>query len=166
MAAPVVGKMLADILPYMGVEPVFDGDDAEKMDVSMPQLCGLELHEAVDILEENNLRYRTIGNGDRINAQLPVAGLDIAAGTQVILYLGAQVSQDLETMPRLEGMTYSQARDLLSHYGLYIQSSGAVTDGDKQTVSTQSISAGTQVEHGTVVSVTLVSADESMLGKY
>lgn len=166
MAAPVVGKMLADILPYMGVEPVFDGDDAEKMDVSMPQLCGLELHEAVDILEENNLRYRTIGNGDRINAQLPVAGLDIAAGTQVILYLGAQVSQDLETMPRLEGMTYSQARDILSHYGLYIQSSGAVTDGDKQTVSTQSISAGTQVEHGTVVSVTLVSADESMLGKY
>jgi len=166
MAAPVVGKMLADILPYMGVEPVYDGDDAEKMDVSMPQLCGLELHEAVDILEENNLRYRTIGNGDRINAQLPVAGLDIAAGTQVILYLSAQVSQDLETMPRLEGMTYSQARDLLSHYGLYIQSSGAVTDGDKQTVSTQSISAGTQVEHGTVVSVTLVSADESMLGKY
>ena len=166
MAAPVVGKMFADILPYMGVETAYDGEDAKNMDVSMPELCGLELYEAAEILENNNLRYRTIGSGDRITAQLPVAGLDIAAGTQVILYLSAQVSQELETVPALEGMSYSQARDLLSHYGLYIQSSGAVTDSDKQIVSTQSIDAGTQVEHGTVLSVTLVSGDESILGKY
>ncbi len=166
MAAPVVGKMFADILPYMGVETAYDGEDAKNMDVSMPELCGLELYEAAEILENNNLRYRTIGSGDRITAQLPVAGLDIAAGTQVILYLGAQVSQELETVPALEGMSYSQARDLLSHYGLYIQSSGAVTDSDNQIVSTQSIDAGTQVEHGTVLSVTLVSGDESILGKY
>lgn len=166
MAAPVVGKMFADILPYMGVETAYDGEDAKNMDVNMPELCGLELYEAAEILENNNLRYRTIGSGDRITAQLPVAGLDIAAGTQVILYLSAQVSQELETVPSLEGMSYSQARDLLSHYGLYIQSSGAVTDSDNQIVSTQSIDAGTQVEHGTVLSVTLVSGDESILGKY
>lgn len=166
MAAPVVGKMFADILPYMGVETAYDGEDAKNMDVSMPELCGLELYEAAEILENNNLRYRTIGSGDRITAQLPVAGLDIAAGTQVILYLSAQVSQELETVPALEGMSYSQARDLLSRYGLYIQSSGAVTDSDNQIVSTQSIDAGTQVEHGTVLSVTLVSGDESILGKY
>jgi hypothetical protein len=55
---------------------------------------------------------------------------------------------------------------LLSDYGIYIQTSGAVTDPDKQTVVTQSIAPGTQVEHGTVVEVGLVSADSSMLGKY
>ena len=166
MAAPVVGRMLADILPYMGIEPDYDEEELRRMDVPMPRLYGIGLTEAAEILKKNNLSYRTIGSGDTVTAQLPVPGLDIAAGTQVILYLGANISGQLEQMPSLDGMSYSRARDLLSDYGIYIQTSGAVTDPDKQTVVTQSIAPGTQVEHGTVVEVGLVSADSSMLGKY
>jgi len=166
MAAPVVGKMLNDILPYMGVEPEYEADDIRNMDVTMPSVTGLELYEATERLHERGLSYRTIGSGETVTAQLPLPGLDIAAGTQVILYLGAQVSPELETVPELSGLSYSEARDILSRYGLYIQSSGAVSDADTQMVSTQSIQAGTLAEHGSVIQVSLVSGDDSILGKY
>jgi hypothetical protein len=38
-------------------------------------------------------------------------------------------------------------------------------DGER-TVSAQSIAAGAPAEHGTVLEVTLVDQDETMLGKY
>ena len=166
MAAPVVGNMMADILPYLGVEPVVSGEEAENMDVTMPQLSGLGLGEAVSRLEDSKLRYRTIGTGDKVTDQLPKAGVSIASGTQVILYLGAEPSGDMETVPELYGMSYMEARDTLSYYGIYIQTISPVTNAEEQTVSSQSIAAGAQVEHGSVIEVTLISSDESMLGKY
>lgn len=166
MAAPVVGNMMADILPYLGVEPVVSGEEAENMDVTMPQLSGLGLGEAVSRLEDSKLRYRTIGTGDKVTDQLPKAGVSIASGTQVILYLGAEPSGDMETVLELYGMSYMEARDTLSYYGIYIQTISPVTNAEEQTVSSQSIAAGVQVEHGSVIEVTLISSDESMLGKY
>lgn len=166
MAAPVVGNMMADILPYLGVEPVVSGEEAENMDVTMPQLSGLGLGEAVSRLEDSKLRYRTIGTGGKVTDQLPKAGVSIASGTQVILYLEAEPSGDMETMPELYGMSYSEARDTLSYYGIYIQTISPVTNAEEQTVSSQSIAPGTRIEHGSVIEVTLISGDESMLGKY
>ena len=64
MAAPVVGRMLADILPYMGVEPSLPegaGDDA-----SVPMLLELSLEEAKQRLSDCGLDYRCIGWGDTV----------------------------------------------------------------------------------------------------
>jgi len=166
MAAPVVGRMLADILPYMGAKPDLSLEEAENMDVPMPSLSGLKLDEAAKRLRDANLRYRTIGEGGTVTGQLPRAGVSIAAGTQVLLYLDAEASQELEALPDLSGMSYRQARDALSYYGLYIQTASPVSDADSQIVASQSIAAGTQLEHGAVIAVTLVSGDESMLGIY
>lgn len=166
MAAPVVGRMMADILPYLGVKPSVSGEEAEYMDVSMPDLEGLSLSEASRRLEDGKLRWRTIGDGDTVTAQLPAQGVSLAAGTQVILYMGAEPSTALETMPDLAGMSYQEARDALSYYGIYIQTVSPVTDSASQTVCGQSVAAGTKVSHGSVVEVILVSGDESMLGKY
>jgi hypothetical protein len=41
-----------------------------------------------------------------------------------------------------------------------------VIDGELQSVSTQSVLPGSVIEHGSVIEVSLVSNDESMLGKY
>ena len=166
MAAPVVGNIMADILPYLGVEPVISGDEAEYMDVYMPQLTGLSLNEAAARLNEAGLSYRSIGSGQDVSQQLPAAGTRLAHGTQVILYLGAEPSTDTEEVPDLTGMSYSQARDALSYYGIYIQTSSPVDDAGRQTVSSQSIAAGTMLSHGSVIAVTLVNTDDAMLGKY
>ena len=165
MAAPVVGRMLADILPYMGVEPSLPegaGDDA-----SVPMLLELSLEEAKQRLSDCGLDYRCIGWGDTVTGQLPAAGTAIAAGSQVILYSGdAQVSPNMETVPELSGLSYDQARDTLSRLGLFVSTRSPVNAASGQVVGSQSIPAGTAANHGCIVEVTLIDENESLLGKY
>lgn len=163
MAAPVVGKMMADILPYLGV--AVDNEDGGG-EALMPMTKGQTLEQAQKQLEEAGLRWRTIGTGNVVTNQLPDAGNMLAADTQVILYLDAEISQDTEFLPDLSGMSYEQARDILSYYGLYINSQSTVTDPTNQVVISQSLAAGAELQHGTIVEVTLIDQDESMLGKY
>jgi hypothetical protein len=73
---------------------------------------------------------------------------------------------ELETLPDLTGMRYDEARDALSYYGLYLTTHSGLVDPERQTVSSQSLPAGTPLRHGTVVEVTLIDSDEAMLGKY
>lgn len=165
MAAPVVGNMLADILPYMGVEP--EKPEGEQEDATVPMLLETRLDEAVKRLEDSRLQYRTIGQGDTVTGQLPAAGSSIAAGSQVILYLGgAQVSPNMELVPELGGMSYDRARDLLSGLGLFISTRSPVEGSDSRIISSQSLSAGTAADHGCIVEVTLIDDDETILGKY
>lgn len=163
MAAPVVGRMMADILPYMGVEPEKDGESAEAV---MPLVLDMTLDKAASAVLDAGLTYRTIGQGDTVTNQLPYSGTSLASGSQIILYLGATPSQQVETVPELSGMTYAEARDTLSYYGIYIRTSSPVTDADKQTVSAQSIAPGALAAHGTAIEVSLVDNDEAMLGRY
>ena len=166
MAAPVVGAMMADILPYLGVRAEQNAADDSARDVMMPQTVGKSLDEAGALLKKAGLRFRTIGEGETVTAQLPAALWQIARDTETILYLGAEISNEKEIVPNLAGMRYNEARDVLSRYGIYLHSLSTVIDGEQQSVSTQSILPGYAVEHGSVIEVSLVSNDESMLGKY
>ena len=166
MAAPVVGNMMADILPYIGVEAQYSEEERAKMDVAAPQLVGLSKAELTAELQNAGLRYRSIGEGETVTAQLPEAGCSIAAGSEIIVYFDREPSADLETMPDLGGMSYEEARDTLSYYGIYIRTDSLVTDAAGQKVNAQNILPGRKVEHGTVVEVTLVSGDSSLLGRY
>ena len=162
MAAPVVGRMMADILPYLGVEPEREDTHCAEM----PACRGLDLPEAAERLKAAGLRYRTIGQGSTVTNQLPEAGTEIAADTEIILYFDAEISPDMETLPDLTGMDFNRARDTLSYYGLYLTTRSSVTDPGRQTVSSQSLPAGTTLSHGTIVEVTLIDSDEELLGKY
>ena len=165
MAAPVVGNMLADILPYMGVEPSLPEGAGD--DTAVPMLLELSLEEARQHLSDCGLDYRCIGWGNTVTGQLPAAGTAIAAGSQVILYFGdAQVSPNMETVPELSGMSYDQARDTLSRLGLFVSTRSPVNADSGQVVSNQSIPAGTAANHGCIVEVTLIDENESLLGKY
>lgn len=164
MAAPVVGRMMADILPYLGVEAELP-DDAQG-EATMPLVIDMPLDKAAGAVKDAGLEYRTIGEGARVTDQLPLSGTSLAAGSQIILYLSAEPSQELERVPELNGMTYAEARDTLSYYGIYITTSSPVADAGAQTVAAQSISPGSAVAHGTTVEVSLVSSQEDMLGKY
>ncbi len=163
MAAPVVGAMLGDILPYMGVEKQEEGS---KADVTVPMLVGMDIHKAAQQIGEAELRYRTIGEGGTVTEQLPAAGASIAAGTEMIVYLGREISGDTESVPDLTGMSYQRARDTLSYYGIYIRTKSQVTDPTVQIVSSQSVPVGALLDHGGIIEVTLIDEDASLLGKY
>jgi stage V sporulation protein D (sporulation-specific penicillin-binding protein) len=166
MAAPLVGKMMADILPYLGVRPQYSDAERANMDAVMPQTVGKKLGEAGESIRGAGLRYRTIGEGDTVTAQLPAAYCQIARGTEIILYLGAEMSNEKESVPNLIGMRYNDARDTLSRLGIYIHSLSAVLDGENQCVGTQSLAEGTFAAHGSVIEVSLLSADDEILGRY
>ncbi len=163
MAAPVVGNMLADILPYLGVEP----EKAEESDTAaMPHLEQLELIEAAARLEEAGLQARTVGEGTLVTGQLPKAGRRIARGSQVILYLGAKPPETEQTVPNLYGLPYEQARALLAQQGLFLRSRSPLLSGEEQCVAYQSAPAGSSLPAGDVITVTLISTDDSILGRY
>lgn len=165
MAAPTVGKMMADILPYMGVEPEYTDTEKTYMDKTVPNVTGLTVEQAKAALQEVGLNARVIGDGDKITQQLPGGSTVVASGSTILIYAGAEPSAEQEQMPDLTNLTYETARDRLAAYGLYLRTNSSITS-TSQIISDQSIAEGTLVEHGTVVEVTLVTNDTSMIGRY
>ncbi|MFB0921676.1 MAG: penicillin-binding transpeptidase domain-containing protein [Oscillospiraceae bacterium] len=164
MGAPTVGKMFADILPYMGYEPQYTEEELKTVDKTVPDLVGMTSAEALSKAQSSGLTARVIGTGEAVTAQLPAANSVVAAGSQIIIYCGATPSGEMEAVPDLTGMTYSVARQNLGSYALYIKSSVPIIDPSVVVVTSQSIKAGTSVEHGTIIEVTV--ADKSDLGRY
>ena len=165
MAAPVVGKMMADILPYLGVEPEYSDSELQTMDRAVPDVTGLSLAEAQSKLSEAGLGFRVIGSGGSVTSQLPAANSVIASGSEVLLYADAAPTGG-GSVPNLTGMTYSEAIRALAGMGMFVGSDSSVTDADSQIVSGQDVRAGTQAGAGTVVTVTLYENDEELLGIY
>ena len=167
MAAPTVGKIMADVLPYLGVEAQYTEEEIATMDRSVPDVSGLTPEEAAAQLEELGFTSRVVGTGSQVTGQLPAKNAVVAAGTQVILYADAEPSEELEEMPDLTGLSYSIARQRLGYYGLFIQTDTmSKIDAETMLVTSQSIEAGTEVEHGTVIEVSLTDGDSSMDGRY
>ncbi len=166
MAAPVVGKMMADILPYLGVEPEYSDSELAAADRAVPDVSGMSLTEARSALTEAGLNCRVIGEGDTVTDQLPRAGAVIASGSEVLLYAGQSPSPVEETMPDLRGLSYEAAIEKLRGLGLYVTAGNGVTDAQSELISGQSIAPGESVEHGTVIEVTLYKNESSMLGIY
>ena len=81
MAAPTVGAVLADILPYLEVkqQPV--------PGVELPELVGLTAAEAEKKLKNIGLTAVLEGEGELVYDQLPSAGQTVATGTQVLVYI-------------------------------------------------------------------------------
>ncbi len=166
MAAPTVGKMFADILPYMGVERQFTEDELAVADRAVPAISGMSTDEAVKKLTESGFDCRIVGSGGTVGSQLPLAGAVIAEGSCVIAYADADPTAEFRIMPDISDMSYSEAMERLKDCGLYIHTDSALGMSDRQTVAFQSVSSGSRVRYGTVIEVTLIDGNDELLGRY
>lgn len=166
MAAPTVGKMFSDILPYMGIEPEYDADETGRIDRAVPKLEGLSVDKAEALLKEHGFECTVIGSGSTVTDQLPQANTLIASGSAVIVYADESPDALLQTVPDISGLSYYDAMRVLGRCGVFIRSESSVLDAHTQIVASQSIKAGSSVKAGTVIEVGLLSGDESMLGRY
>ena len=99
MAAPTVGAVMQDILPYLGVTR-----DVQPETVTLEDLTGFTVQEATAILKKNDISAITIGSGANVTAQIPAPGQSVPKGTDVILYLGQRKEGDgYETERTAEG---------------------------------------------------------------
>ena len=157
MAAPTVGKIMADILPYMGVEAKYTEQESLSVDVTAPNVIGCDESTASSKLSSRGLNYRIIGSGSVVTDQVPAAGTSIPGTSTVILYMGAEPSTEQMTVPNIYGMSVQSAKAAIEAQGLFMK---VVGSGDG-TASAQSIEAGAQVDVGTVITVTFI--DTSVL---
>ena len=148
MVAPVASSVMAEILPYLGIE----ADVTESADTTVPNVIGMTREEAQEKLATKELGYRFIGSGKTITDQTPVGGAIIPVGAQVVLYCGEVKPDDLCTVPNVMGMTAAQANKALTNAGLIMKVTGANNKGAVYAIN-QSVVAEKQVKAGTVVTV-------------
>ena len=82
MAAPTVGAVMSDILPYLGA---IRREEPEK--VILPDLTGMTKKEAEKTLKELGLEAVFSGDGEYVASQIPAPDQEVTKGSQVILYL-------------------------------------------------------------------------------
>ncbi len=164
MAAPAVGKIFADVLPYIGVEPVYSEKELATINATVPYVKNMSVDEASKHLKDRGFDVRVVGSGASVTDQIPAANITVIKGTQVIIYAGDAKPSSMVSVPNLYRKTYSQAKSALEAAGLYMRTSGvAASSSSTIVVSSQSVSSGSSVPLGTVVEVTLIQSDTSVM---
>ena len=153
MAAPTVGAILADILPYLGVERSFSPEEQAMQQIVLEELTGLTAPEAEKVLKKTGLSAKCVGSGDTVTGQLPKAGQTVPGGSQVLLYLGEQPPEETVTVPDFKGMNRQQASDAAGSLGLYILVTGNDGLSSGIVVTSQQTAPGTSVPVGTTITL-------------
>ncbi len=151
MAAPTVGNVMSDILPYLGVERSYDEGDAAGKALIMPELMGLTAEQAQDKIKRLGLSIKIVGSGDTVTGQIPAAGQTVPGDSEVLVYFGETAQIQTVKVPSFAGMNRQQAADAAGKLGLYILVAGNPSTDPKVTVTGQSIAAGTEVKQGTTI---------------
>ena len=156
MVAPTASTVMAEILPYLGVEPSYSAEELLGMDTTVPNVIGMSVEEAKAKLKDRALSYKIVGDGETITDQTPAGGAIIPGKSAVILYAGTDKSTAKCTVPHLIGKTPSEANTTATAAGLLIRFSGTTgSESSSVRVLSQSIDEGTEVEAGTVITVQL-----------
>ncbi len=153
MAAPTVGAVMADILPYLGVERNYPPEELAGQEIVLEDMSGLTAADAARKLKEKGLTAKFSGTGDTVTAQIPSSDQTIPGGSEVLLYLGEVPEKTMVTVPDFLGMHRQQAADAAGLLGLYILVTGNDALSPSVTVTAQEISQGTQVPVGTTITL-------------
>ena len=156
MVAPMSGTIMAEILPYLGIDPVYSAEELLGADTTVPNVTELSLKEAQARLDSKGFRYRVVGEGDTVTGQTPAGGTLIPGKSTVILYTGEE-QPDMEcTVPALIGKTPAEANVAATNAGLFLRFTGTTssTSGTIRVLS-QSENVGVKVPAGTVITVQL-----------
>ena len=152
LAAPVVGNIISEIAPYLGIAT--DGIDRSQNTVKVPNLVGKEWSNAQVSLNTKGLKHQLVeSESDQTAAvvtyQYPHAGATVASGTTIYLYTDTYSGSHTE-VPDVSGKSADFARQMLTAAGLNCQVAG----DSAGTVQSQSEAAGSSVQKGTVVTIT------------
>ena len=150
IAAPVVSQILTEVLSYMNIPSNNSEETVSNNKVTVPNFTNKTISEAKTIIEENGLKVKTKGNSDEIvTDQMPKNGSTVTKGGIVELYTKDNDTRVSQSVPDLKDLSYEEAKNTLQSKNLNISSSGSGI------VVSQEPSAGTEVDEGTIINVTL-----------
>lgn len=163
VAAPYLANIMRDTLPYLGVEAEYTQKELENLAVKTPSLVGLYGSIAEAEAELLGIEVEIVGpRGGMVRAQSPAAYTMMEGhNAKIILYTDSQPEKTLVTVPDLSGKTAVSANQILANYGLNIRIAGTnnYMSGSGAVAVAQSHAPGTQVEKGTVITVTFRNQD-------
>ncbi|NLS84263.1 MAG: PASTA domain-containing protein [Ruminococcaceae bacterium] len=156
LCGPVVGSVIADIMPYLNIDPEYSEEDLANMSVTVPTLTGENntLSAAQVSLNSLGLNYRIVGNGATVTYQYPASGTSLERQSTVVLYTEEGSEGTVVTVPDVSGKSITLAQEMLKGVTLNMSADGVTTDGTGVQAVEQSIAPGTEVPMGTVVTVT------------
>ena len=154
MVAPTASQIMAEILPYLGIEPDYTAEELAGVDAAVPNVVGNTAADAKTVLESAGFACKTVGNGETVTDQTPAGGAIVPNNANIILYLGTEKSDAPCTVPNVVGKTAAQANQALSDAGLIMKVAGATsaTSGNVFAI-TQDKEPGTELKAGSVVTV-------------
>ena len=154
MAAPTVGAVLGDILPYLEVKQTFPEGDAAGQTVTVTDMTGMTLKEAQTLLKQQTLTAKCQGNSQTVTAQIPSPGTAVSGGSEILLYFGEAPQEQTVAVPDFTGMNRQQAEAAAGQLGLYIVAEGNRELSPKVVVTVQSHPKDTKVTVGTAITLT------------
>lgn len=153
VAAPVVGAILADVLPAMGIQPSYTEEELTNTVTSTPLFLDQPIHEAQSIARDAGLKIRIVGNGTKVLRQVPGYQVPITSDTTVVLYTEEEEEEQLVEVPNVVGKTASEANSEITNAGLEISLVGSGMEGSQTVAVSQNPTAGEMVPKGTIIEV-------------
>ena len=154
MAAPTVGAVMADILPYLGVKRSYGPEELAGQEILMEDLSGLTEADAERKLKGMGLTAVISGTGETVTGQIPAAGQTVPGGSEVLLYFGEKTGEEMVEVPDFTGSNRQQASDAAGSLGLYILVAGNTEISPSVIVTAQDTPKETMVPVGTTITLT------------
>ncbi len=121
IAAPAVGRIMEDVLQYLGYEPQYTDENAQAIAVTVPNIKGCSVQEATDKLQQLGLAISIKGNSNTVQNQIPEAGTKLHKESVVIAYTEEKEVSGTATVPSVVGMTYENALKTIENSGLLME---------------------------------------------
>jgi len=152
--APTASSIMADILPYLGIEPDYTEEELAYIDVAVPNVMNLGVNDAKEILDSAGFAYRTVGDGSVVTDQTPAGGAIVPNAATIVLYLGEEKPNTPCIVPNVIGLTAEQANKALTDAGLIMKVAGVTTasSGNVHAIA-QDQGEGTELAAGDIVTV-------------
>ncbi len=160
VVAPYARSVMEDVLPYLGFYPETT-NVVESNNVTVPMLQNKTVEETKTTLSELGLEYEVIGSGDSIIRQCPATGSSVEKGGVVLLYTDTDAELQYVEVPDVLEKTAAEAEEILRNAGLNVVTIGVSAENSEAKVQFQSDPAGTSVEKGTVISLTMTINDQT-----
>lgn len=158
IAAPVVGKIMNDVLRYLNVEPRLTAEEQAEKEINIPEVVGMSVEKAKEKIVSAGFTYTVKGSGDTVIDQIPKSSVHLKKGATVALYTEENPAAD-KIVPAVIGMTPSQANYAIVNAGLNMKLTGNITGEGDSVVVSQDPLGGTIVNDGSVVYVEIRHLD-------
>ena len=153
IAGPVVGQILSEILPYIGVSSSNVSTSTQKVK-TMPDVRNKTVEQAKQLLSSYGFKVNvdsSIKDDELVTNQMPKKGSQLLENACVFLYTENNNVATSVTVPNFKGMSVSEAKNVALEHNVNIS-----LDGSGIVIS-QDIAADTSVEIGSVINLTLKS---------